>query len=404
MTLYNDNGSTRFITVAQLNGYIRNILHAEEMLQGVLVLGEVSGFKISGQHAYFTLKDGDACVQCSNFNYAKGYVTHEGEGVIVKGNVDYYAKTGKLSLVVSKIEPVGVGALYVELERLKKKLAEEGLFDSSLKKPLPRILQNVCVLTSKTGAVIQDIKRTIRLKNSALDIYFYDVRVQGAGAELTIINALKAVDNLGFDCIIIARGGGSFEDLFCFNDEKLARAIVAARTPIVSAVGHETDFTICDLVADIRAATPTAAAELVAYDVEALRDFFASTIQNGLISLNSRLNADVTAFSGLSSQLFDKYKSLYSTKHNELKRLSELLFSKTKGILDMAEMKLRGINDYILSANPEHILGKGYYRVVDKGGLSVDFSTLKVGSQVKIISNKAVADATIDNIGIREDV
>jgi exodeoxyribonuclease VII large subunit len=194
-----------YISVTILNNYIHNSLASEDMLRGVTVFGEISAYKISGPHAYFILKDTEAQINCNCFNYVKCYQPKDGESVLITGNVDYYAKNGKLSFNVIKMEPVGLGLLAIKLEQLKQKLKEEGLFDGTHKVPIPAYPLNVCVLTSKTGAVIRDIITTVRKVNKEINISLFDVKVQGIGAENTIINALKIADKMKFDVIIIAR-------------------------------------------------------------------------------------------------------------------------------------------------------------------------------------------------------
>ena len=263
--------SPRYLSVSIVNMYIHNVFVAEEMLHDIDVVGEVSGISVVRGHAYFTLKDKDAQIACNSFNCAKTYVPKNGELVIVRGSVSYYEKNGRLSLNADKIVPYGAGLIAMQLEQLKKKLSEEGIFDESHKKLIPKYCKNVCVLTSTTGAVIRDIITTVRRYNNVIDINVYGVQVQGESSAESVRKALEITDKLGFDVIIIARGGGSAEDLMPFNDEKLVWSIYAAETPIISAVGHETDFTLCDFVADARAATPTAAAELIAFDVSEIK-------------------------------------------------------------------------------------------------------------------------------------
>ena len=284
------------LSVEELNGYIHSIFLAEEMLLGVTVFGEVSGFKISGQHAYFTIKGENAAIPCNLFNYKRTYVPRDGDSVLLKGSPDFYVKTGRLSFNVTTVQPVGVGQLHIELEMLKKKLATEGVFAEEHKTALPAFPKDVCVITSKTGAVIRDIYRTIRNVNKSINIHVYNVRVQGEGAEKEIASALQKTDGQ-FDVIIVARGGGSFEDLAPFNTELVARAIYACETPVVSAVGHETDFTISDLAADARAATPTAAAHLVAFDEEELKSDIFALLSKMAISLQDKLEEGKTALS-----------------------------------------------------------------------------------------------------------
>lgn len=263
--------SENTISVSEVNATIKACIDAP-IFKGLEVFGEISGYKFSGAHAYFTLKDKNSQLSCVCFYAQKTYVPKDGESVIVRGSLDYYVKGGRLSLQASSITPVGQGMLFLEFERLKAKLQAEGLFDESHKKPIPQFAKNVLVVTSKTGAVIRDIVTTVRRKNPVIDIVVKDVRVQGEGAGKEIAKVLERVDNLGYDIIVIARGGGSLEDLAPFYDETLVRAVYKMKTPVVSAVGHETDFSLCDFVADKRAATPTAAGELVAYDYYALAD------------------------------------------------------------------------------------------------------------------------------------
>lgn len=261
----------RYLSVSEFNTIIGNIFKSEEMLFNITVLGEVSRIDVYGSHAYFTIKDEDAELQCTCFNHRKTYLPKCGESVLVTGSPNFYIKKGTLSFNIDRIRPAGQGLLYVKLEELKKKLREEGLFDEGKKKLIPQFPTDICVVTSINGAVIRDIVTTIRLRNNNINIKVYDVRVQGEDAAKTIMKALKDVDGRNYDLIILARGGGSLEDLMPFNDEELARTIFALKTPIVSAIGHETDFTIADFVADQRAATPTAAAEIIAYNVEEWR-------------------------------------------------------------------------------------------------------------------------------------
>jgi len=283
-----------FITVTQLNNVIKRIFIAEEMLHNIVIVGEISGFKTSGDHAYFALKDENCAIQCNCFYYKKTYIPKEGEQILAKGTVDYYNKIGKLNFNISDIQPYGAGALAQMLEKLKLDLLKKGYFDESHKKPIPKFPKRVCVITSKTGAVIRDIIRTVREVNNKIDIVVRDVKVQGIGAEDDIVQAIREVDPMGFDSIIIARGGGSLEDLMPFNSEKIVYAIYDAITPIISSVGHETDTTLCDLAADIRVPTPTAAGELVAYNVDEYSNYFKHpeiVKTNPLVVDSAKLNA-----------------------------------------------------------------------------------------------------------------
>lgn len=268
----------KVFSVVELNTIIKRIFDAEEFLHGILMTGEVSNFKISGNHAYFNLKDSDAQIFCTFFNikYADNTVVPKnGDKVIVRGTPDFYVKGGSLSFKVTKIQPEGKGALYLKFLELKEKLEKEGLFDEKKKKPIPKSPKRVGVVTSRTGAVIRDIINVTRRRNPFTDIVLYPVKVQGEGAEYDVAKGVKALDESGLvECIIVGRGGGSMEDLMAFNTEVVARAVYECKTPIISAVGHETDFSLCDFASDLRAPTPSAAAELSTVDLmKEARDF-----------------------------------------------------------------------------------------------------------------------------------
>ena len=257
------------ISVSKLNTYIKQIFDAEELLHNIAVVGEVFGVSTSRNVIYFSLKDENATLPCVCFypNYID--FIKEGNKVIVTGSPNFYIKGGKLSFNVVKVENVGQGKLYEEFIKLKQKLADEGLFDQSHKKTIPKDIKRIGVITSREGAVIQDIKNVSWRRNPSVDIVLYNTKVQGNNAENEIANA---IDKLGqypnIDVIIVARGGGSLEDLWAYNTEIVAKATYNCPKPIISAVGHETDFTIIDFVSDLRAPTPSAAAELLTFNLE----------------------------------------------------------------------------------------------------------------------------------------
>ena len=387
------------ISVSQLNSYIKNILMREELLHNIVVFGEISGFKFSGPHAYFTLKDKDGAIACSCFNASKTYTpSKEGESVIVKGSVDYYAKTGRLSLIVSTIQPVGKGLLHIQLEELKKKLAGEGLFSPEHKKAIPMFCKNVCVVTSKTGAVIRDIVRTVRNKNKSLNIFVYDVRVQGDGAASTIINGLKIVDDMNFDCIILARGGGSFEDLFCFNDEGLARTIYNMQTPIISAVGHETDFSISDFVADSRAATPTAAGEMVAFDEGQYFAYVKSTISTMFTVLKGKtaqseekLRARVGALQDKTLKICANGEKKLGVVATKLENALSMKVVQMENQFAKASLRLEGVN-------PLKILKNGYFKAESKGKQIQSITDLNQGDDITVIGQDGKAVCKVEEI------
>lgn len=256
------------ITVSQLNGYIKNIFEAEELLHNISVVGEVFGVSTSRNITYFQLKDETAAIPCVCFYPALAPLIEEGKQIVATGSPNYYIKGGRLSFNVTKVEAAGQGKLYEEFLRLKQKLELEGLFDAAHKKPMPQSIKRIGVITSKDGAVIQDIKNVSWRRNPSIDIVLYPVKVQGKNAEDEIAHAIDALSEYpDIDVIVVARGGGSLEDLWAYNTEIVARATYNCVKPIVSAVGHETDFTIIDFVSDLRAPTPSAAAELLTFNL-----------------------------------------------------------------------------------------------------------------------------------------
>lgn len=255
------------LSVTQVNNYIKNIFDAEELLIGISVFGEISNFKMSGGYAYFDVKEEGATMSCVMFNTSTLGGSKNGDKVIVTGKFNYHVKLGKLSFVVSKLEPYGMGELYKKYLELKQRLESEGIFNEEYKKQLPRFACKVGVVTSQTGAVIHDIINVTKRKNPFTDIVLYPCKVQGEGADRDIANGIRTLDKRNdIDVIIVARGGGSFEDLSAYNTEIVARSVFECKKPIISAVGHETDFSLSDFASDMRAPTPSVGAELAVFD------------------------------------------------------------------------------------------------------------------------------------------
>lgn len=258
-------------SVSQINAYIRRMFTEDYLLHSVLVRGEVSNCKYHASgHIYFTLKDASGTLSCVMFaGRRRGLSFHmqNGDQVIAAGSVDVYAKTGSYQLYASQIIRDGVGALAERFEQLKKKLLEQGMFDASYKQPIPSYVRRLGVVTAATGAAVRDIIQIAKRRNPYIEIILYPAIVQGDAAPDSIIRGIRTLDRTGVDVIIIGRGGGSLEDLWAFNEERVAEAVFDCATPIISAVGHETDTVITDFVADLRAPTPSAAAELAVFDL-----------------------------------------------------------------------------------------------------------------------------------------
>ena len=266
-------------TVAQVNGYIKRLFVSDYALNNIYMKGEVSNCKYhSSGHIYFTLKDKESSMNCVMFASARKtgltFTLTDGQSIVAGGNISVYERDGKYQLYAKEIFLHGAGALYEEYERLKKKLSSEGLFDSDKKKTIPMFPTKIGIVTSKTGAAIRDIESIAKRRNPYVQLVLYPAQVQGVGAAETIARGIEKLDQMNMDTIIIGRGGGSIEDLWAFNEEIVARAIFRAKTPIISGTGHETDTTIADYVADLRAATPSAACELAVPDYFGLMDQF----------------------------------------------------------------------------------------------------------------------------------
>ncbi|MBE5762894.1 MAG: exodeoxyribonuclease VII large subunit [Clostridiales bacterium] len=386
---------SNIIKVSQLNNVIKNIFYAEEMLHNIVIMGEISGFKISGQHAYFALKDEESAIQCNCFNYQKTYIPKEGEQILAKGSVDYYTKIGRLNFNITQIQPYGAGALAAMLEKLKKELAEKGYFDIAHKQPIPKFPKRVCVITSKTGAVIRDIITTIRKVNDLIDIVVKDVKVQGIGAEDDIAQAIKQVDDLGFDVLIVARGGGSLEDLMPFNSEKIVYAIYNAKTPIISSVGHETDTTLCDLAADIRVPTPTAAGELVGYNVEEYKNYI-QDLGNRLSSqLSACLDHAKTKLDLQMQRIIGAFNGVYSKNSNKLELYSAKIGLLANNILKNKEHEFGNLSVRLDAVNPLKVFSRSYLYAQKDGQNITSIEDIKVKDKIEITTKGGKAKAEI---------
>ncbi len=288
------NKNISIISVSQLNNYIKRLMDENVVLNNLLIKGEISNLKYhpSG-HIYFSLKDNESVVKCVMFNsYTSNlnFKLSEGDKVVVNGSVSVYLQGGTYQIYVKNLEKDGIGNLYLEYEKLKKKLEEIGLFSLQAKKKLPKYPFRIGVATSSSGAALRDIVSTIRRRWPLASVIVFPCLVQGDGASESIVSALETSKQFDLDVMIVGRGGGSIEDLWCFNDEKLAYYIYEYPIPIISAVGHEVDFTICDFVSDVRAATPTAAAELATPDINEVFTMLGNYKQD----LNKQINNLIT--------------------------------------------------------------------------------------------------------------
>ena len=384
--------NTLVLSVSQLNRYIKMNFDADENLANIFISGEISNFTNHYRtgHLYFTLKDDSAAVRAVMFNSSAKrlkFMPEDGMKVIARGRVSVYEASGQYQLYVDDMQHDGVGALNLAYEQLKEKLQKEGLFSEHHKKPLPPYPEKVGVITSPTGAAVRDIINVLGRRFPYAEIVFCPVLVQGEGAHLQLTDAVNLFNSeRAADVIIIGRGGGSIEDLWEFNDEGLARAVYNSEIPVISAVGHETDFTICDFVADMRAPTPSAAAELAVPD--------ANELQYALSTLKNRM------FLNVSSGIADRRSRLeYLTSKGALKSPDEMLSNRSQRLdtafskmLSSYENRIGGKKVEFISAatalsklDPMSVLMRGFAFVSDKNGKNVYSSqALAKGDKINV--------------------
>ena len=383
----------KIFTVTQINNIIKNIIDNEIVLEDIVVTGELSSFSVARGIAYFTLKDNETILSCVQFGCKQEF--NIGDMVECKGNIKYYPKGGKLSLNVLSIQFSGQGELYKRFIELKEKLEKEGLFDDLNKIPIPRFIKSIGVVTSATGAVLQDIKNVVSRRNPNLDIYVYDSQVQGRFAVSDVIAGITYFDNLtDVDVIIVARGGGSIEDLMPFNDEELARVAFICNKPLISAVGHETDFSILDFVADLRAPTPSAAAELVTYNAAELKryllDIF-TNIQNCVINTYSEMELKTNyLLSSLEHHITEKINKETLNINDVLNLIERKLENQIENTKYRVNLALNTLD----KLNPARLLTSGYSYVTNNGNIVTSKNT-KVGDNVEIITSDTKFSASI---------
>lgn len=389
--------SEKAISVTELNATIAACMDSP-IFKGLEVFGEVSGGRVTGGHFYFTLKDKDSEIQCVRFYAASSYIPKDGESVVLRGELNFWTKKGKVNFKAREIVPAGKGLLAIQFEKMKAKLAAEGLFDKAHKVPIPKYPKTVLVVTSKTGAVIRDIVTTVRRKNPVIDIVVRDVRVQGDGAAHEIAGVLARVDKLGFDVVILARGGGSLEDLAPFYDEELVRAIYSMCTPVISAVGHETDLSLADLVADERAATPTAAAELVAYDYNGLLKEVTDCAEKMRRAVRSDFDRKLMRVRGEGEKLGRLMVSFRNKRERRLLNAVTRLEMSVGNKLRDAESKVTALSGKLDALSPLKVLSRGYFNVQAAGRSVTSVRRLKKGDIVTVRGSDGSFTATVDNV------
>lgn len=363
------------LTVREVNNYIKRVIDNDFILGNLSVKGEISNLKYhSSGHIYFSLKDESGRINAVMFKsraYFLKFKLEEGMEVVVKGRASIYEENGSLQLYCDEIEKEGTGDLYAKFEALKKKLREEGYFDEEHKKPLPIFPKRIGVVTSKTGAAIRDIINVTRRRSSLVDIVLYPATVQGAGAYKEVIEGIKYFNKKkNVDVILIGRGGGSIEELWNFNEEELAMEIFKSKIPIVSAVGHEIDFTISDFVSDVRAATPSQGAEIIVPLEKEIYENIENAKARMEYALRSKINRERNRLESLERILkVNSPLKMIVNKYIELDNLKDKLNSLMVNKIELEKEKLKGLNNLLVAHNPSNLLLKGYAIIEDENGL-----------------------------------
>lgn len=392
----------RVLSVSQINFYIKSIIENDGSLQFVLVTGEISNLTVHQRsgHIYLSLKDSNSVISAVMFagNARRlKFRLENGMKVICRGRISVYEPSGRYQLYIEDMQPDGVGALTLAFEQLKKSLAQKGLFDNAHKKPLPKFPKTIGVITSPTGAAVQDITNIIRRRFPSADIVLAPVLVQGESAPEQLVRAVnKFSANKIADVVIIGRGGGSAEDLWAFNDEQLAYAVYNCETPIISGVGHETDFTVCDFVADVRASTPSAAAELAVPDRQELMSYYfkqkqyiSAMLDRKIKTAQLRLENQQRRMSASSPKLkAEQLEKQLSAKSEKLTRFMNIYISDKENKLIAAKGKLDGLN-------PLNVLNRGYAIAEKDEKIITSSKQLKDGDDFTVILSDGKINAKV---------
>ena len=405
-TVIGGNALRSAITVTELNEYVKRIIDSDAALANISVKGEISNFKnhYSTGHFYFSLKDEGGVVNAVMFRGAAAklrFMPEDGMKVIIRGRVSAFVRTGQYQIYVESMEPDGVGALYIAFEQLKRKLEKEGLFSEARKKPLPKIPTRIGIITSATGAAVRDMINISGRRFPYAKIILYPSLVQGPDAPAQLIAGIKYFNEThSADVIIIGRGGGSIEDLWAFNDETLARTVAASSIPVISAVGHETDFTICDFVADRRAPTPSAAAEIALPDNNELKRKIDNIITRERMIILSQIEAKrkmLERYAG--STALTRPMNFVDDKRMALAAIGERLTRAETYALQMNRRELAAISGKMNALNPLAVISRGYSAVFAGDGKVVkSIKQVNIGENVRFRTSDGMVGATVSDI------
>lgn len=439
----------QILTVSQINGYLKGLLDEDVQLKSIYIRGEISNFTnhLRTGHFYFTLKDARTSIKAVMFKWNASrlrFLPQNGMSVIIFGSVQLFERDGICQIICADMQPDGLGALYMAFEQLKERLGREGLFDQSHKKPLPSYPQKIAVVTAKTGAALQDIIHILSRRWPLGELILCPALVQGENAPASIVSALRVAETVSPDVIIVGRGGGSLEDLWAFNDERVARAIYDCRIPVISAVGHETDVTICDLVADLRAPTPSAAAELCAPDISVLRREVAEIAESLDRCLSDRIRLEKAKVNGYQRRLsvsspaiqlerrMEKLENLKKRMQTAVQTLEAAASSRYMAAayrlkahspegkiregenrltaaaanlqtamairLERAERQLSGNAARLEDLSPMRVLARGYTLTMDDDGMPVSLHTLHPGDRLVTRFADGTAESIVSSV------
>lgn len=387
-------------SVSKINAYIKGLFNEDFLLGDVSVKGEVSNLKYhSSGHIYFTLKDEKAAIACVMFQGNRSglkFTMKEGMGVVVRGEVNVYERDGKFQIYAKSITQDGAGALYEEFLRLKNELEEQGMFAPEYKKPIPKSVKTLGVVTASTGAAIQDIINIATRRNPYVQIVLYPATVQGDKAVISIINGIRTLEKYGVDVMIVGRGGGSIEDLWAFNSRDVAQEVFNCSVPIISAVGHETDTTIIDFVSDLRAPTPSAAAELAVYDINSLldeiegtKDILTRLMKTKILEYRNHVKYLETALKSQSPKNKLAQNRMYAMA------LEEKLNALMKGIITDRRHSISLYAERLKGLSPLDKLSQGYSYASAKGKTLNSVKQVKPGDETSIYLKDGVVNAVV---------
>ena len=371
------------ISVTQLNNYIRGLIDMDGVLGDLTVAGEVTNVKRYGSGYYFSLKDDTAAINCFCYNADQALV--QGNIVVAEGSLSYFVKNGSISLFVKRLTATkNTGDAYLRFLELKEKLQQEGLFDEDRKQPVPAFCQKVGIVTSQTGAVIVDITNVALRRQPFCNLYLYPVKVQGDGADVEIAQGINYFANTDVDAIIVGRGGGSNEDLSVFNSEIIVRAIAKCPKPVVSAVGHGVDYTLCDFVADKRAVTPSEAAEFVTTDVNVIKRHIKSLLTKQYSKIDRQLEFDTHFVVNFQKRILSQLTYRVESTKLSVKHTVQNISARVQNAFVHKQMQLDAVTNKLSSVNPINILKRGYAFVELDGAPIKSVNQLQVGDNLTI--------------------